>query len=117
MKKGINLLIIPVLLLLASGCKKSFSELSKNENKPLSVQASLLFNGILNDMYEAPYSDYEKWDQYYLINYDYYGNNRYDFGAGTDYYNTLKNVVKMDEEATNVGLPSGNVYNAMAKFF
>ena len=23
----------------------------------------------------------------------------------------------MDEEATNVGLPEGNVYNAMAKFF
>jgi len=117
MQQGIKLLMIPALLLLVAGCKKSFSDLSKNENKPTSVQASLLLNGVLNDMYEAPYGDYEKWDQYYIINYDYYGNNRYDFGAGSDYYGTLRNVVKMDEEATNVGLPAGNVYNALAKFF
>lgn len=113
----IKIWMIPVLLIVAAGCKKSFNDLSLNENKPTSVQASLLLNGVLNDLYEAPYSDYEKWDQYYIINYDYYGNNRYDFGSGADYYNTLKNVVKMDEEATNVGLPSGNVYNALAKFF
>src|SRR5207237_8103034 len=100
MQQRIKLLIIPVMLLLVAGCKKSFSDLSKNENKPLSVQASLLLNGVLNDMYEAPYTDYEKWNQYYLINYDYYGNDRYDFGSGSDYFGTLRNVVKMDEEAT-----------------
>src|SRR5690349_8357148 len=115
MKTGIKILLIPALLLAAAGCKKSFKELSQNENKPTSVQASLLLNGVLNDMYEAPYSDYEKWDQYYLINYDYYGNDRYDFGSGSDYYGTLRNVKKMDEEATNVGLPAGNVYSALAK--
>ena len=117
MKNYILLFFIPAILIITSGCKKSFSELALNENKPTSVQSSLLLNGVLNDMYDAPYGDYEKWDQYYLINYDYYGNNRYDFNAGGGYYSTLTNVINMDEEATGVGLPSGNVYNALADFF
>ena len=41
MQQRIKLLMIPALLLLVAGCKKSFSDLSKNENKPTSVQASL----------------------------------------------------------------------------
>jgi hypothetical protein len=68
-------------------------------------------------MTEPPYTDKEKWDQYFITNYDYYGNNRYDFGPGDDYYQTLKNVGKMEEEAANVGLPDGNVYSALGKFF
>lgn len=110
------ILLICITAITAS-CKKSFDSLSVNENKPVNVPSSLLLNGIENSMFEPPYSQKEKWDQYYLINYDYYGNNRYDFGSGDDYYGALENVVKMDEEATTVGLPEGNVYNAMAKFF
>lgn len=108
-----TVLLIPVL----SGCKKSFSDLSQNENKPLTVPPSLLLNGILNDMYERPYSQYERWDQYYLSNYEYYDNNRYDFGSGANYYSTLKNVGKMEEEAASSGLPETNPYSALAKFF
>src|SRR4029077_10002399 len=86
---------------LATGCKKSFQDMNVNENKPTKVPASLLFNGILNDMYDAPYSKYERWGQYYCCNYDYYGDNRYDFGSGTNCYLTLENVTKMQEEAVN----------------
>lgn len=107
-------LAIPAIL---ASCNKSFDSLSVNENKPVSVPSSLLLNGIENDIFEAPYSMKERWGQYYCCDYDYYGNNRYDFGAGDDYYATLTNVVKMDEEATAVGLPAGNVYNALAYFF
>ncbi len=32
------------------------------------------------------------------------------------WYATLTNIVKMDEEATEVGLPAGNVYNALSYF-
>ena len=53
MKIKINILLIAALLIVAAGCKKSFSELSLNENKPTNVQASLLLNGMLNDMYGA----------------------------------------------------------------
>lgn len=113
-----NLVLLSILtVFILSGCKKSFDDLYQNANKPVSVPASLLLNGVLNDMYDEPYSDYEKWNQYYIINYDYYGNNRYDFGEGTNYYSTLKNVVKMEEEARKAGLPEVNPYSAMGKFF
>lgn len=117
MKKLNKFTVLLFIIVVAGGCKKSFDSLNLNENKPLSVPASLLLNGILNDMYDAPYTMKERWSQYYCINYDYYGNNRYDFGAGDNYYSTLNNVKKMEEEAGKVGLPAVNPYSAMAKFF
>ena len=68
-------------------------------------------------MFDAPYGSGERYSQYFLCNYDYYGNNRYDFGSGDNYYNTLKNANKMIDEAANSGLPELNSYEAMAKFF
>lgn len=117
MKKILYTILLPIVVLINDGCKKSLSDLNKNENKPTSVPASLLFNGVLNDLYDAPYGSPERYGQYYLCNYDYYGNNRFDFGEGDDHYNTLKNVTKMEEEAAKSGLPAVNPYEAMAKFF
>lgn len=118
MKTNFKITIIAAAsIVFASSCKKSFDSLYNNENKPQSVPSSLLLNGVENSMFEAPYGDKEKWDQYFLINYDYYGNDRYDFGPGDDYYATLENVQQMDAQATAVGLPSGNIYNALAYFF
>ncbi|MEO6720138.1 MAG: SusD/RagB family nutrient-binding outer membrane lipoprotein [Ferruginibacter sp.] len=111
---GLSLAMFTTVL---PGCKKSFEDLNNNENKPKHVQASLLFNGVLNDLYEGPAGEYEKYGQYFLQNYDYYGNNRYDFGAGADFYPTLKNVSKMEEEALAAGAPAVNPYSAMASFF
>src|ERR1700760_1126711 len=103
MKKRIQLLFVVLLgSVFFLGCKRSFNDLFNNENKPISVPSSLLFNGVLNDMYEPPYSNKEKWSQFFITNYAYYGDNRYDFGPGDDYYGTLKNVIKMQEEATKV---------------
>jgi hypothetical protein len=101
----------------ATGCKKTFDEMNTNENKPSSVPASLLLNGILFNMYDAPSTMKERWCQYYCCNYDYYGNNRYDFGSGDNNYTTLKNVVKMEEEAIKGGAAALNPYAALAKFF
>jgi hypothetical protein len=109
--------VLAVALLVATGCKKSFDDMNRNENKPVSVPASLLLNGILYNMYDAPSSMKERWCQYYCCNYDYYGNNRYDFGAGDNNFLTLKNVVKMQEEALKVGAAELNPYSALAKFF
>ncbi|MBO2011313.1 SusD/RagB family nutrient-binding outer membrane lipoprotein [Hymenobacter negativus] len=105
------------LALANTGCNKTLDELTINENKPNSLPASLLFTGILNDAYEAPNGSYEYWDQYYLNNYDYYGNNRYDFGSGTIYYTTLKNVGLMEQQATKAGSPAVNPYEALGNFF
>ncbi|MFI5188148.1 MAG: SusD/RagB family nutrient-binding outer membrane lipoprotein [Chitinophagales bacterium] len=118
MKNSFKIMLFIILVTtVITSCKRSFNDLYNNENKPLAVPAALLFNGVLNDMYEAPYTSKEKWSQFFITNYAYYGDNRYDFGPGDDYYGTLKNVVKMEEEAKGVGLPDGNVYSAIAKFF
>ncbi|OUJ74726.1 SusD/RagB family nutrient-binding outer membrane lipoprotein [Hymenobacter crusticola] len=118
MKTIVKTCFLPVLLALATtGCNKDYEELTVNENKPNSVPASLLLNGILNDAFEAPNGQYEAWDQYYLNNYDYYGNNRYDFGGGTIYYTTLKNVGLMESQARTAGLEAVNPYEALGNFF
>ena len=105
-----------MIMLAFSSCKKSFDDLGLDVNRPGNVPPSLLFNGVLNNIYDSPYGDSEKWSQYFLQNYDYYGNNRYDFGPGDNYYNTLKNVIKMEEEAKRIQLPDVNAYSALAKF-
>lgn len=111
-------MLLPVcILLVITSCKKSFEDLSINNNKPTSVQPSLILTGVLNDMYEAPNEQTEIIDQYYLYNYDYYGNNRYDFGSGSNYFGTLKNVTKMEEEAIRSGGGTINPYSALGKFF
>jgi len=109
--------IVIVFSTVNTGCKRSFEDLNTNENKPTSVPPSLLFNSIAYAMYDAPYGSGERFSQYFLCNYDYYGNNRYDFGPGDNYYTTLKNVDKMVDEAVKSGLPTVNGYDAMAKFF
>lgn len=105
------------LALASTGCNKSLDELTVNENKPSAVPASLLFTGILNDAYEAPNGQNEVWDQYYIWNYTYYGNDRYDFGAGANYYTTLKNVDLMVAQAQTEAAPNPRVYVPLANFF
>lgn len=105
------------LALATTSCNKTLDELTLNENKPNSVPASLLFNGVLNDAFEAPNGDYEAWNQYYINNYDYYGNNRYDFGSGAVYYTTLKNVGLMEQQALTAGSAAVNPYEALGNFF
>jgi len=118
MKKIFNIILaIFAISIIITGCKKSYDDLYPNSNKPTSVPPSLVLNGILYDLYDAPYTNYEKWDQYFITNYDYYGNNRYDFGPGADFYATLKNVVKMEEEVVARGADTVNPYAALGKFF
>lgn len=118
MKKIFKFYLLPICILLVnSSCKKSFEDLTINNNVPNSVPASLLFNGVLNGMVDYPDNESEIYSQYYIYNYDYYGNNRYDFGSGHNYYTTLKNVLAMEDQATKAGLPAVNQYSAIGKFF
>ena len=115
-------LIYPrILLVLATvlmvSCEGNFDELNQNSVKPTSVPPSLLFNGILNDIYDEPAGDKEKWSQYFLQNYNYYGTNEYNFGSLDDKFNTLKNVIKMEEEASKIYTADINPYKALGKFF
>jgi len=135
MKKIFKIYLLPMLMVLTvSSCKKSFDQLTQNTNVPASVPASLLMNGVLNDMVDLPdgatssshqssdvytyaFNKDEIWCQYYIYNYNYYGNNTYDFDSGPDYYGTLKNVLAMEAQATTAGGAAINPYEAMGKFF
>ncbi|HEY9000973.1 MAG TPA: SusD/RagB family nutrient-binding outer membrane lipoprotein [Mucilaginibacter sp.] len=133
--KKIAIFLLPVLtLLVVSSCKKSFEDLTKNPNVASNAPASLLLNGVLNDFPDLPDGAYasnnqsayvykntsnkdEIWCQYYIYNYNYYGNNTYDFDSGADYYTTLQNVVLMENQATATGGAAVNPYEALGKFF
>jgi hypothetical protein len=104
-------------MVVSAGCKKSFSDLYTNGNKPTSVPPSLLFTGILNSMADLPGNSSDGWNQYYVYNYDYYGNNKYDFSSGDNYYSALENTVRMEQEALNSGQAAINPYNTLGKFF
>nr|WP_321332383.1 SusD/RagB family nutrient-binding outer membrane lipoprotein [uncultured Bacteroides sp.] len=111
----ISSIIISLTLLLLTSCS-DFDELKLNENLPNSVPPSLLLNGALYDLHDEPFGSNERWCQYFLINYSYYGNNRYDFGAGKNYYTTLKNVEKIKDESSSLTEPEVKAYDAVAEF-
>jgi len=135
MKKIYMIYLLPIVALLTvSSCNKSFEAATLNNNVPNSVAASLLFNGVINNFPDLPDGAYasnyqssvvyqntsnkdEIWCQYYIYNYNYYGNNTYDFDSGADYYSTLKNVMAMEQSAAASGGAAINPYEAMGKFF
>jgi len=118
MKKIFRIYLLPALMVLSvSSCQKNFESFTKNSNVATAVPASLLFNGVLNSMVDFPDGADEIWCQYYIYNYNYYGNNTYAFGPGDNYFNTLKNVISMEQQATAAGQPALNPYSAMGKFF
>jgi hypothetical protein len=75
-----------------------------------------VFNGILNDLYEAPWNDVQRWNQYWVSNYAYYDNQEYTWTSSNLSYNTLKNVQKMEEEAKRSGAADLNPYAALGKY-
>lgn len=113
MKKHIFSLFI--LLTIVSSCQ-DFDELEKDPNRPVSAPASLVLSSVLDDLYREPWSDVQKWNQFWCSNYNYYGNQEYNWTTTNFSYTTLKNVLKMEEEAAKAG--SGvKAYTAMGKFF
>lgn len=109
-------LTILVTIVTLNSCQ-DFAELEQNKNKPSVVPASLVLNGILNDLYERPWSLEQRQNQYWCCNYNYYGTNEYWSTSSFYPYQTLKNVVKMEEEALRGGAAEVNPYSALGKFF
>jgi hypothetical protein len=109
-----------VLALTLGGCERSFEELEKDPNRPVNVPASLVLQGVEADLANntgRPFSAEMRWNQFYASNYNYYANNEYTWTSTPNHYNTLKNVVKMEEEAKRAGLADVNGYTALGKFF
>ena len=117
-------------MLLLTACEKPFDQLATDPNRPTSVPASLILQGIENDMYTSnnapsgfngvtgqPWGGEQRWNQFYASNYDYYATNDYAWTSTSLNYTTLKDVVQMELEAKKTGLPDVNPYSALGKFF
>jgi hypothetical protein len=100
-----------------TSCSKKFDKYETNPNRAESVSPDLVFRGIVADMnIDEPWNDITRWNQFDCCNYNYYGDQRYDWTGASLNYTTLKNVTKMEEEATQRGLPELNPYAAIGKF-
>src|SRR6478735_1332638 len=104
------------LMLMETGCSKRFEEYTPDRNQPVSVPAYLLLRTVLNDMFDSPSGDNDKWGQFTLSSYTYYGDNRYWNGEAGLNYGTLNNIVSMEKEAVKAS-GEENPYSALAKFF
>lgn len=107
-----SILVLSALVL--NSCS-DFDDIGPNNNRPASVPPSLILRGVLTDMLEEPWSLEHRQNQFWSCNYQYYGNNQY----WTSYdlkFLTLKNVIKMEEEAAKSGNLK-NPYAALGKFF
>ena len=99
-----------------TGCKKKFDEYAVNPNQPTSVPAYLLLRQVENDLPVLPGGDADKFCQFTLSSYTYYGTNEYWTGAAGLNYGTLNNIVAMEKEAEKAS-GANNPYSALAKFF
>ncbi|MCU0345522.1 MAG: SusD/RagB family nutrient-binding outer membrane lipoprotein [Saprospiraceae bacterium] len=119
MKSFKNITILALLVFGMSACEKSFEDLQVNPNQPASAPPSLIFQGVLNDMAESCWNDniVMRYSQFHLCNYNYYGNNEYNWTtSGFDFY-TLNNVKLMETEAEKLAGSTSNPYSALGKFF
>ena len=117
MKKYIITLASAVMLF--TSCKKKFEDLESNPNLPENVPAALVLNAIETSMagFQRPWNLEQRWNQFACCNYNYYGNQEYNWGGASLFYTTLKNVIKMEEEAKAGGGGDVNPYSALGKFF
>ncbi len=102
-------------LVLAVSCTP-FDELENDPNSATSVPPSMLLAGVLKEMAddEGPWSEAQRDNQFWVISFDYYGDQDYNWGEIDYKYDTLANINAMAEEAA--GLSTENKYNAIALF-
>ena len=104
-------------LLMVSSCKKNFEDYSQNRNLPLQVPPGLILPTILNDMVAYPGGDEDKYSQYIVSNYNYYGDNKYWNGSTNLNYGTLRNVLALDKQANKLAGSENNPYHVLSLFF
>ncbi|GAA4406412.1 SusD/RagB family nutrient-binding outer membrane lipoprotein [Nibrella viscosa] len=112
--------VLVAVLLTLTACEKPFDELETDPNRATSATAALVFRGVLNDVYGvtgSPWSAEQRWNQFYASNYNYYATNEYSWTTTGLNFFTLKNVLKMEEEAKKQTGTDANVYAALGKFF
>ena len=109
-------LYLSLIVLVASSCSKTYDTFEKNPNSPESVPSSLILNGVEVSIFQGPWGSQQRWNQYSCCNYNYYGNQEYNWAGASLSYGILKNVIKMEEEAIKAGAAAQNPYSAIGKF-
>ncbi|RFS23923.1 SusD/RagB family nutrient-binding outer membrane lipoprotein [Chitinophaga silvatica] len=102
-----------------TSCNRKYDDYAINNNKPTKVPPSLVLGGVLaNINVDQPWSQVMRWNQFDCCNYNYYGDQRYDWG-GVDFssYYTMNNVQQMEAEAARLGGQTINPYTSLGKFF
>ena len=89
----ISILFVAVISIIVSSCKKKFEDYSVNQNLPVQVPPGLVLPTVLNDLIVYPGGDEDKYSQYIVSNYNYYGDNKYWSGSASLNYGSLRNVV------------------------
>src|SRR5918994_920044 len=111
-------LILALAVFVIPGCSKNFETFDTNPNQPTTVPPNLVLTGVLGDLNaDDGWSSISRWNQFDICNYNYYGDQRYDWTGATWNYITLNNVQRMEQEASRIGLPEINPYSAVGKFF
>jgi hypothetical protein len=111
--KKLTLYSFAVLAMVVFSCQ-DFNEIGLNANRPAAVPPSLVLRGVLSDLNEEPWSLEHRQNQFWSCNYNYYGTNEYWTNVSLSYL-TLKNVIKMEEEAAK-SRDGVNPYTALGKY-
>jgi len=116
MKKIFQILSLGLVLSSMTACKKSFDTLASDPNRATSVPANLILNNVLLNYSQGAFNGTQRWNQYYVCNYAYYGNQEYNWtGYSYGNYNVLKNIIKMEDEAKK-SVSGVNPYTALGKY-
>ncbi|WP_143308007.1 SusD/RagB family nutrient-binding outer membrane lipoprotein [Chitinophaga vietnamensis] len=118
--KSLKIFVLTALTgIVVSSCNKKYDQYQVNQNRPSKVPPSLVLGGVLADMNgDKPWSNVMRWNQFDCCNYNYYGDQRYDWGgADLNSFYSLLNVKQMESEAARLGGKDVNPYTALGKFF
>lgn len=104
-----------LVLIFPVSCKK-ISDLQNNPNEATTAPPSVIFTGILQNMFAYPWNNSQSSSQYYCETANYYGEQSYQFGAATYYYYSLRNVNQMIREADRIQDDALRPYYAISNF-
>jgi hypothetical protein len=108
-------LVMMMFFLVITSCQ-NFEDLENDPNRPGEVPPSLIFTDLVYNLNYSPWSDVQRWNQFWCSNYAYYDDQEYDWTTTGFNFNQLKNLNQMMNEAKRVGLADVNPYASIGKF-
>lgn len=116
MKLNKILFLLLALSVTSVSCRK-FSDLQQNPNASVIGTPKLLLTGLELDMFDGPWNYTQRSNQFYLLAFDYYGDQDYasEWTSGSFYYHDILDANRLDIEASKLG-SGADAYHSLAKF-